>query len=397
MAAVLFSFQAAPINGETTDSNLFELVLIPEGQFEMGDHQGYQDPKHGSDEVPVHTVHLDPFYIQTTEVTNRHYCEFLNSALSRNIVEVKNGKVYGKGNDVLYCETRVSVPYSGIGWDGKQFSVLDNRKDHPMVGMLWEGAAAYCNWLSSRQELEPCYNTNTWKCDFTKNGFRLPTEAEWEYAGRGGKHEPYYMFPWGNDPDNSRANWPRSGDPYETGPYPWTTPVGFYDGNLHHKKDFNWPGRQETYQTKDGSNGYGLYDMAGNVWEWCNDLYFRPYYSMSPSRNPQGPESGSPMPDGKPYHVLRGGNWYNGEYGHSRVANRDPAYYRGPKDPDHEYYHVGFRVVRDFPDDGPRIETGFKENVEMPSERPRGEGRKRPGKGDRGERPERNDRRRPGR
>ena len=99
----------------------------------------------------------------------------------------------------------------------------------------------------------------------------VTTEAEWEYAARGGQYGPYYIFPWGDDADDTKANWPSSGDPYETGPYPWTTPAGFYNGKLHHKADFGWPGSQQSYQTSDGTNDYGLYDMTGNVWEWCND------------------------------------------------------------------------------------------------------------------------------
>ena len=145
------------------------------------------------------------------------------------------------------------------------------------------------------------------------------------------------MFPWGDDPNTGGllANWENSGDPYETGDYPWTTPVGFYNGQLHLKTDFNWPGSQTSYQTSNAVNGYGLYDMAGNVWQWTNDWYANGYYSVSPSSNPTGPTTGDLMPDGKPYRGMRGGNWYNGAqyYGMSRISNRDPGYYRGPRTP----------------------------------------------------------------
>ena len=323
-----------------------DMTLIPGGEFEMGDHHNFVDPGHPSDEVPIHRVWLDAFYMGTFEVTNRQYVEFLNAAYSRGLIEVRDGMVYRKGANDAYCETLQMAEYSSIGWNGSSFAIADPRADHPVVGIRWHGAAAYTNWLSEQQGYEPCYDVATWKCDFSKHGYRLPTEAEWEYAGRGGQYNPYRNFPWGDDADYSKANWPDSKDPYETGPLPWTTPVGFYNGKLHHKADFAWPGSQESYQTADGSNVYGLYDMAGNVWEWCNDWYHRDYYNVSPSKNPPGPDTGSPMPDGKWYHVLRSGNWYNGPEGHSRVSNRNPAYYRGPQDPNHPYYHVGFRVVR---------------------------------------------------
>jgi formylglycine-generating enzyme required for sulfatase activity len=333
------------------------MVVVPGGEFEMGDHIGVIDPKHPSDEIPIHKVMISQFYIGKFDVTVGEYCDFLNSVIVQGQIKVSSGLVYlSAGKDVLF-QTREADQYSRISWDGIRFGILDNRGNHPVTSVLWEGAAAYCNWLSMKDGYETCYNTSTWDCDFAKNGYRLPTEAEWEYAARGGQYSPYYNYSWGNEADKTKANWPRSGDPYETGPLPWTTPVGFYNGQLQNKADFNWPSNQNAYQTSNGANGYGLYDMAGNVWQWCNDWYGRDYYAVSPAKNPTGPAilEASPMPDGKPYHVLRGGNWYNGESdvttpsvdnGHSRVSNRDPAYYRGPQDPNHPYYHVGFRIVR---------------------------------------------------
>jgi len=320
-------------------------VLIPAGTFEMGDHHGFRDPKHGGDETPLHTVRVDAFHMGVHAVTTRQYCEFLNATLAQDMIEVRQGGVYLTGADDLLCETRAMSPYSRIDWDDERFAVLDGKGDHPIVCIRWPGAALYCNWLSVQQDLPACYDAATWDCDFNLSGFRLPTEAEWEYAARGGLQNPYCNFPWGDDADAAKANWPESDNPFRAGPLPWTTPVGFFNGQLQDKADFDWPGTQEVYQTGDGVNAYGLYDMAGNVWELVNDWYGREYYAYSPTENPPGPERGSMMPDEKPYRGMRGGNWYNGEHGHSRVSNRNPSYWRGPQDPDHPYYHIGFRVV----------------------------------------------------
>ena len=101
------------------------------------------------------------------------------------------------------------------------------------------------------------------------------------------------FFPWGNEDDTSRANWPNSGDPFEIGPYPWTTPVGFYSGEVHTKRDFYWPGAQKEYQTSDGANGYGLYDMTGNVVGVGERLVQPRLLCHKPGKKPNGPETGT--------------------------------------------------------------------------------------------------------
>ncbi len=334
----------------STTVALPEMVALTGGAYEMGDHHDLGGVEHPNDEIPVHTVHVSGFEIGRYETRNDEYVEFLNSVLSAGQIEVRTGLVYQVGTSNLYCETRAAVSHSRVDWDGARFSVLDNREEHPATGIRWLGAAAYCNWLSEQTGQTPCYDAGTWACDLANDGFRLPTEAEWEYAGRGGLNSPYRIYPWGDDADTTKANWPSSGDPYEEGDQPLTTPVGFYDGSLREKTDFDWPGATNAYQTADGSNGYGLCDMAGNVWEWVNDWYHRDYYeycvSNSVVTNPPGPVAGTPAPDGLPRRALRGGNWYNGAQGHSRVSNRNLSYYRGPDDPNHAWYHIGFRVAR---------------------------------------------------
>ena len=117
------------------------MALIPAGKFEMGDHFGFVDPKHESDETPIHSVRLDAYFIGIYDVTTQQYCEFLNSALAQRMIEVRKGGVYLTGGSDLLCDTRESSPSSEVGWDGKKFSVLDRKENHPVVCVRWHGAA----------------------------------------------------------------------------------------------------------------------------------------------------------------------------------------------------------------------------------------------------------------
>ena len=322
-----------------------DMVLIPGGTFQMGDSFGGGYPN----ERPVHTVTLDSFYIGKYEITNSQYCQFLNSTIGKSIY-VSGGVVCGSGNNQPYFDTSTSSSYSQISYSGGVFNVRTrsgrDMSNDPMVMVSWYGAVAYCNWRSQQEGKEICYNLSTWACDFNKHGYRLPTEAEWEYAARGGLAGK--RFPWGDDIYHTQANYFSSTSyTYDKGPtrgyhplwndgiyplYPYTSPVGFFDGTIKYKANYNWPGSATSYQTTSGANNYGLYDMAGNVHEWCYDWYGD--YSSSPQTNPTGPTSGD-------YRVVRYGCW-DGTADSCRVARRSGYW------PDRRDYNVGFRVVLDF-------------------------------------------------
>ena len=175
--------------------------------------------------------------------------------------------------------------------------------DEAVIFVNWFEAQAFCRWLSDKEGLH----------------YRLPTEAEWEYAARGGLSR--MRFPWGDTISHDRANY------YSDGRY-------FYDISPTRGLHPDWNDGQFPYTAPVGAfaaNNYGLYDIAGNVWEWCNDIYDPDYYDNSPSQNPTGPL------DGNKY-VLRGGAWaYDASF--ARLA------YRGNYWPDYRYNYFGFRIA----------------------------------------------------
>jgi formylglycine-generating enzyme required for sulfatase activity len=309
-----------------------DMVYISGGTFQMGDpfNEG------GSAQLPVHTVTLDSFYMGKYEVTNAQYCTYLNSTLGSSIY-VFRGIVYGSGNNQPYCDTSTTSSYSQISYSGGVFSVRTkggrDMSNDPMVDVSWYGAVAYCNWRSQQEGYESCYALSTWACDFSKHGYRLATEAEWEYAARGGLSGK--RFPWGHTISHSQANywsWWSGGRPYF--PYDVNPTEGYHP---------DWDDGIYPYTSPAGSfsaNGFGVYDMAGNVWEWCNDWFDSSYYSSSPTNNPTGPVS---SPDG--WRVLRGGSWYSNAHS-CRVANRGNQYPYARTDGD-RVYSSGFRLSFD--------------------------------------------------
>lgn len=200
-----------------------EMVLLPGGHFTMGDAQG------AADETP-HRLVVDAFYIDRYPVTQRQYEKVMKTNPSK--------------------------------W---------KSPDNPVEQLQWVDAVRFCNRCSELEGLGVCYDLETWKCDFTASGYRLPTEAEWEYACRAGTTTRYSF---GDDP----------GDMVK---YGWCKP---------HSQ-----GRPHPVGEK-RPNPWGLFDMHGNVWQWCNDYYSATYYSDHPGTNPRGPEAGKQR-------VLRGGSW----------------------------------------------------------------------------------------
>jgi len=290
-------------------------ATIPAGNFVMGDmfNEG------NLDERPTREVYVSAFAMQKTEVTNAQMAEVMNWALGQGLITVSTSTVQnttGTAQDLLDMNSE----FIELSWNGSQIVVDPGKEDYPCVYVSWYGAVAYCNYLSRKDGKQQCYDIGgTWECDFSKKGFRLPTEAEWEKAARGeltGK-----LFPWGDFINHSRANYRANGSAhsYDDSSYtsytfhpdwddglPYTSPVGSFEA---------------------GKNDYGLYDMVGNVHEWCNDWY-GDYLGTS---DPTGPATGS-------LRVNRGGAWTSYASG-SRCSGRWKLY------PTSASGGIGFRPV----------------------------------------------------
>lgn len=235
--------ESTPAGAITTPSGV-EMVLIPGGWFEMGSAQSGEP-----DETP-HRVYVSPFYMDRYEVTQEDYERLMGKNPSH--------------------------------W---------KRPKNPVEQIRWPAAIEYCNARSRQDGLQPAYDLQTGQCDFEADGYRLPTEAEWEYAARAGTSTEYSF----------------GDDPAQLGRYAWF------------KR--SCPLRRPSPVGQREPNPWGLFDMYGNVCEWCNDWYQKDYYAESPQRDPRGPKTGEAR-------VLRGGSW-NSKAEECRSAYRlyeDPVY-----------------------------------------------------------------------
>jgi formylglycine-generating enzyme required for sulfatase activity len=249
------------------------MVMIHGGEFCMGSLLPSSVPL----EVPVHTAMVFSIFMDRYEVYGTLWNDVRNWATNHGYTDINVGQV-------------------GYSATGGLIGVT-----HPVINVSWYDCIKWCNARSEREGLIPVYYTNGAQTgvyragfyrldnsmvDWNANGYRLPTEAEWEKAGRGGLTG--FLYPWGNKIDGAMANFRGSGDPYDEG----TTPVGYYSGAQVINGQSVWGNTM---------NGFGLYDMAGNVYEWCWDWY-GPLTVSDPPENPRGPDNGR-------YRVLRGGCW----------------------------------------------------------------------------------------
>ncbi|MFC1736863.1 SUMF1/EgtB/PvdO family nonheme iron enzyme [Candidatus Hydrogenedentota bacterium] len=279
------------------------LAVVPAGWFVMGKtNVGDDATSPSTDESPLHNVYLDSYAIGKFEITNGEYVEKLNWANSLGRLETADATtVTSNGQQLL----GISSIYSQISYTGEAFAVADrdgkSMIDHPVLLVTWHGAVAYCNWLSEVNELTPCYDLTTWELiQPIPDGYRLPTEAEWERAAAWGE-EKHWIYGFQSDTaDAGRGNYSPYNNPLGLTAEPFTSSVGYYDGTN--------PG------TVNSVSSVGCYDMTGNVWEWCQDWYDSSYYSVSPEANPPGPTT-------RATRVLRGGSWSN-HYSLARTAER---------------------------------------------------------------------------
>jgi sulfatase modifying factor 1 len=255
-----------------------ELALVPAGEFLMGSEDAEED------ERPVHRVQLGEFHIGVQPVSNQEYARFIRETGHRPPAIYELPLVVAAGG----TERERTFRKTGAPYVWVEGEPPEGRVDHPVALVRYDDAAAYCEWLAA----------------VTGRLFRLPTEAEWEKSARGGAESNRY--PWGDRLDPGMANF--LADPAERLSR-GTTPCRMFP-----------------------PNGYGLFDMAGNVWEWVQDWYDPRYYAASPPQNPLGPASGS-------LRVVRGGGWLAADVRMLSCSHRHKV------PPDTYSYAIGFRVA----------------------------------------------------
>ncbi|MBV6713895.1 formylglycine-generating enzyme family protein [Paenibacillus chitinolyticus] len=284
--------------------NKEQMILLPGGKFLMGtnDQEGF--PADG--EGPVREITLKPFYIDPCTVTNREFQQFADETGYRTEAEIFGWSfvfhLFVSEATAMTVQNRVQqAPWwwavEGADWrhpDGPD-SGIEDRLDHPVIHISWNDAMAYCNWA----------------------GKRLPTEAEWEFAARGGLVQKRY--PWGDEL--------KQGGRHLCNIWQGKFPV------KNHASD-GYAGTAPAHSFD--PNGYGLYNVSGNVWEWCSDWFSPTYHIHGPRDNPAGPLSG----DAK---VLRGGSYLC----HKSYCNRYRVAARSQNTPDSSTGNIGFRCAAD--------------------------------------------------
>lgn len=300
---------------ETKNSIGMSFVLLPPGEFLMGSTEEQiqaalaqitasepnVDPRTKSAfaefERPQHRVVLTkPAWIGTTEVTIGQFKKFVEATQY-----VTQAEQLGNGNTNSTAEVTDPNKRNLLNWRAPGYQVTD---DWPVTQVTWNDAIAFCNWISSREQLVPCYQVDDqgrWTFNESANGFRLPTDAEWEYACRAGTTTQYWF---GDDAKLLDQH-------------------GWYDQNAG--------GSARSVGLK-RPNPFGLFDTAGNVWEWCWDWWDAKWYATSPVNDPHGPDLGR-------HRAVRGGVW-------DFTASNCRSAYRTGRAPEARHYNVGFRVVR---------------------------------------------------
>jgi formylglycine-generating enzyme required for sulfatase activity len=318
------------------------MVLVDAGRFQMGNPLT-NGIWYASIEQPVHEVYVSAFWMDRYETSNEQMRRVLQWAYDHGKIFADSGTVQNLEGD---RQVLVALFDSNcrIGFSNGVFYVKSNMDNFPCAEVSWYGAQAYCNYKSDTEGLQRCINFTNWTCTFTNNGYRLPTEAEWEKAARGGLVG--HHFPWpsaGGDYTNhisgASANYDNSGDPFGAADVLnllSVSPVGYYNGN---QVITNASGQR--LLGSDMANGYGLYDMAGNLYEWCWDWGDLDWYKNPHATDPdtRGPSVASTNYINDITRIMRGGAWEE-----SAAELRCAA--RAFNNPDDTGNGIGFRSVR---------------------------------------------------